>query len=92
MYSGRNSIQRATSFRRLLPKIRLFVNLQVVADDEFSIGRHLVAHFHEHHISHHYIVARNLHHLTIAAHLNRLLFAERREQIKLLGSIALKYF
>ena len=84
----------ATAFQRFLgnrfARKGRFVNLQVVADDEFSIGRHLVAHFHEHYISHHHIVARNLHHLTIAAHLNRLLFAERREQIKLLGSIALK--
>ena len=35
-------------------------------------------------------MAWNLHHLTIAAHLYRLLFAECRKQIKLLGSIALK--
>ena len=35
-------------------------------------------------------MARNLHYLTIAAHLNRLLFAERREHIKLLSRIALK--
>ena len=35
-------------------------------------------------------MARNLHHLTITAHLYRLLFAECRKQIKLLGSIALK--
>ena len=67
-----------------------FINLQVVADDEFTIGRHLVAHFHEHHISHHHIVAGNLHHLTIAAHLHRLFFAERRKQIKLLCRITLK--
>ena len=80
----------ATAFQRFLgnrfARKGRFINLQVVADDEFSIGRHLVAHFHEHYISHHHIVAWNLHHLTIAAHLNRLLFAERREQIKLLGA------
>ena len=35
-------------------------------------------------------MAWNFHHLTIAAHLYRLLFAECREQIKLLSRIALK--
>ena len=84
----------ATAFQRFLgnrfARKGRFINLQVVADDEFAIGRHLVAHFHEYHISHHHIVAWNLHHLTIAAHLYRLLFAERREQIKLLSRIALK--
>ena len=35
-------------------------------------------------------MAWNLHHLAIAAHLYRLLFAERRKQIKLLSRIALK--
>jgi len=84
----------ATAFQRFLgngfARQGRFIHLQVVADDEFAIGRHLVAHFHEHYISHHHIMARNLHHLTIAAHLYRLLFAECRKQIKLLSRIALK--
>ena len=67
-----------------------FIDLQVGTNEQLTISRHLIAHLDEHHVAHHDVMARYLHHLTASTHLHRLLLAQCRQHIKLLGGITLE--
>ena len=64
--------------------------MQVGRFEEFAVGRHLVARFHNDDIAYHHLSAWYLNRLTLAEHLHGLLLAQLGEHIKLAGSIALK--